>query len=75
LPNDLSLLRLLGIDLLPPRDDELEALVRKDERRPRRKLPVQPPLTTSRNADQYNRHVRREGGGASRGDADPSEGR
>jgi hypothetical protein len=47
MPDDLSMLRLFGIDLLPPRDDELEALVKKDERRPRRKLPVRPPPATS----------------------------
>ena len=40
LPDDLSLSHLAGIDLLPPRDDELEALVERDKRRKRRVLPL-----------------------------------
>lgn len=36
LPDPITALNRLGIDLLPPRDDELEKVIEKDDRRPRR---------------------------------------
>lgn len=35
-PDAITALNRLGIDLLPPRDDELEKVIEKDDRRPRR---------------------------------------
>ncbi len=35
-PDAITALSRMGIDLLPPRDDELEKVIEKDDRRPRR---------------------------------------
>jgi hypothetical protein len=37
-PDAITALNGLGIDLLPPRDDELEKVIEKDDQRPRRPL-------------------------------------
>lgn len=42
LPDAITALNGLGIDLLPPRDDELEKAIEKDDHRPRRPVACTP---------------------------------